>query len=261
MTKPYEKRLEAIRELLANPSQELVQEGYGLLFKLWLENADNSLFIQELIPIALEFQETVREIEIRLGGLSVNDTITDTFLRTHLMKFALEVEKVRLERSNSPEKKDRVEEMELRTPKIFISYSHRDETYKDELVTILTPLQDEGVLEIWQDREIMPGDEWYEAIQDAMNSCNLALLLISADFLTSRFIRDKELTRLLERRKQEGLRVVPIIVRQCMWQSKSVLKDIQALPRDGKAISSFEDRDQIWTDIGRVIENLIRQFH
>ena len=48
MTKPYEKRLEAIHELLVNPSQELVQEGYSLLFRLWLENADNPIFIRRL---------------------------------------------------------------------------------------------------------------------------------------------------------------------------------------------------------------------
>ena len=87
------------------------------------------------------------------------------------MKFVLEVEKARLE------KKGNVENVKPRIPKIFISYSHKDKSYKDELVTILTPLQDEGIFEIWQGGEIVPGDEWYEAIQDAMNSCNLALLL------------------------------------------------------------------------------------
>jgi len=142
--------------------------------------------------------------------------------------------------------------------KIFISYSHKDEKYKDELVNILSPLQDEGILEIWHDRRVDPGDEWYQAIQDAMNICDLGILLISADFLTSRFIRDEELTRLLERHKENGLRVVPIIIRPCMWQSKGVLKDIQALPRDGKSVSMSIERDQVWTECAMMIERLLK---
>ena len=56
-----------------------------------------------------------------------------------------------------------------------------------------------------------------------MNGSDMALFLISKDFLASRFIQDEELPRLLERRKQEGLRVVPIIIGLCLWESVPVL--------------------------------------
>jgi hypothetical protein len=147
-------------------------------------------------------------------------------------------------------------------PKLFISYSHRDEKIKDELITMLTPLQDQEILKIWQDREIIPGDEWYQSIQTAMNECNMALLLISGDFLASRFIRDEELSRLLQRRKEEGLRVVPIIVSDCLWKSVPVLKDLQALPKDGKSIDSCGGkgkRHQICAEVGEAIEKIIKQ--
>ncbi len=97
MPKPYKDRLKAIRAILADSSQEIAQEGYGLLFKLWLENVDNSDFIQELIPIAVEHQNTVQELDSRLGELSLKDSITNTFLKDHLTKFASEVAKFKSE--------------------------------------------------------------------------------------------------------------------------------------------------------------------
>jgi hypothetical protein len=142
--------------------------------------------------------------------------------------------------------------------KVFISYSHRDEEFKDELVTMLAGLQRLGVIRAWQDRLIEAGDEWYKSIQDAMDDCDLALLLVSPDFIASRFIQDEELPRVLARREEVRLRVIPIIVRPCMWSSEPVLSELQALPKDGKPVITFSkangERDQVWADIAQVIE-------
>ena len=142
--------------------------------------------------------------------------------------------------------------------KIFISYSHRDEKFKDELVRMLAGLQRRGIVDTWQDRRIKPGDEWNKSIQDAMNECDLALLLVSPDYIASSFIQQVEQPTLLQRREDMQTRVIPIIVRPCKWQSEPVLKDLQALPKNGKAVISFPKatgaRDQVWTDIGTAIE-------
>ncbi|MGA9768354.1 MAG: TIR domain-containing protein [Blastocatellia bacterium] len=149
---------------------------------------------------------------------------------------------------------------EVNSPlRIFISYSHRDEEFKDELVTMLAGLQRHGIVDAWQDRRIEAGDEWYKSIQDAMNDCDLALLLVSPDYLASRFIQEDEQPKLLLRRQEMQLRVIPIIIRPCKWQSEPVLKDLQGLPKDGRAVITFAkengERDQVWTDIATVIEN------
>jgi small GTP-binding protein len=142
--------------------------------------------------------------------------------------------------------------------KIFISYSHKDEPFKEELITMLAGLQRRGIVDAWHDRRIDAGDEWHTSIQDAMHECDLALLLVSADYLASRFIQEEEQPKLLQGRQDMQLRVIPIIVRPCPWQSEPVLKGLQALPRDNKAVITFlkEDgaRDQVWTDIAIVIE-------
>ena len=58
--------------------------------------------------------------------------------------------------------------------KIFISYSHKDEAFKDELVTMLTGLQRRKIVDAWQDRRIEAGDDWNQSIQTAMDECDLA---------------------------------------------------------------------------------------
>jgi hypothetical protein len=147
--------------------------------------------------------------------------------------------------------------------RIFISYSHKDETFKDELVTMLDGLRRRGIVDTWQDRSIEAGDEWNKSIQDAMDACDLALLLVSADYLASRFIQEEEQPKLLQRRMEMKVRVIPIIVRPCPWQNEPALKDLQALPRDNKTVITFSKetgaRDQVWTDIALVIENRARE--
>ncbi|NER31784.1 MAG: toll/interleukin-1 receptor domain-containing protein, partial [Symploca sp. SIO1C4] len=71
---------------------------------------------------------------------------------------------------------------------IFISYAHKDEAFKDELVVMVESMQRNGVIDAWQDRRIEPGDDWDPAIQAAMDECDLAILLVSKNFLASHFI-------------------------------------------------------------------------
>src|SRR5512143_2997534 len=118
--------------------------------------------------------------------------------------------------------------------RIFISYSHDDEVWKNRLVSHLGVLEYEGLLSVWEDRQIAAGDDWLPEIEAAIQSCSVALLLISAQFLTSKFIRGKEVPALLQRRQQGGVRIIPVILKPCAWTRVSWLKSIQARPKDGK---------------------------
>ena len=66
---------------------------------------------------------------------------------------------------------------------VFISYSHKDEVWKDRLVTHLGVLQQEGLLDLWDDRRIGAGGNWYQKIEEAIARASVAVLLVSADFL------------------------------------------------------------------------------
>lgn len=96
---------------------------------------------------------------------------------------------------------------------IFISYSHLDEDWKDRVLRHLGVSQKQGHLELWHDRLIGAGEDWERQIQDAMNAASVAVLLVSANSLTSDFILCDEICYLLQRRATEGLRIFPIIWR------------------------------------------------
>src|SRR6185503_14831110 len=72
-------------------------------------------------------------------------------------------------------------------PTVFISYSHKDEIWKDRLVTQLRALELLGHIVIWEDRKIDAGEQWYPEIQEAMQRADIALCLISPNYLASKF--------------------------------------------------------------------------
>ena len=140
-------------------------------------------------------------------------------------------------------------------PTLFISYSHQDEEWKDRLVTHLKVLQMQGLLDLWDDRRIGAGIDWHPEIQAAMNRAHVAVLLVSADFLTSEFILGEEVPRLLQRRDEEGLRIFPVIVRPCAWQRVEWLARMQARPKDGRPLSAG-DEHQIDADLAAIVEEI-----
>ena len=140
-------------------------------------------------------------------------------------------------------------------PTIFISYSHKDEEWKDRLVTHLGVLQHEGILETWDDRRIGGSEDWYQKIEQAINTASVAILMISANFLTSNFILKEEIPKLFERREKEGLRIFPIIVKPCAWQQVKWLPRIQARPKDGRPLSGG-NAHQIDTDLAAITEEI-----
>jgi hypothetical protein len=148
----------------------------------------------------------------------------------------------------------------MKAPSIFISYSHKDEEWKDRVVTHLRVLEMEGMLDVWDDRRIEAGDDWFPEIENAINSASIAILLVSANFLTSKFIREEEVSRLLERRTKDGVRVIPLIVKPCAWTQVKWLSSIQGRPKDGRPLSAGNE-NQIDTDLAALAEEIAKIIH
>jgi len=128
-------------------------------------------------------------------------------------------------------------------PKVFISYSHQDEEWKDRLEPHLGALQQANLLSVWDDRQIAMGEDWYPEIEAVLNSADIAILLISAHFLNSAFILGKEIPPLLKRRKQDGMRVIPLILKPCPWRKIDWLAKMQGASRDNAALSGMSEHD------------------
>jgi len=146
-------------------------------------------------------------------------------------------------------------------PRVFISYSHKDEAWKNRLVTHLGVLEQQGLLEIWEDRQIEGGDDWLPEIEKAIESAQVAILMISANFLTSKFILRKEVPELLNRREKENLRIIPLIVKPCVWKKLEWLNSMQVRPKDAKAVSSFRGHklDNVYTKFAEKIIDILEQ--
>src|ERR1044071_3293290 len=126
-------------------------------------------------------------------------------------------------------------------PSVFISYSHKDEVWKDRLASHPGVLGKQELLDLWDDRRIEAGEEWFEEIEAAIEDADVAVLLVSADFLTSKFVLHEEIPRLLRRRATDALNIFPIIVRPCLWKRVDWLSPLLARPRDGKPLSEFKE--------------------
>ncbi|MBS0599818.1 MAG: toll/interleukin-1 receptor domain-containing protein, partial [Proteobacteria bacterium] len=123
--------------------------------------------------------------------------------------------------------------------KVFVSYSHKDEKWKDRVTAHLGVLARAGLLQVWDDRRISAGDDWKAEIQAAMDGCTVALLLVSVNFLNSGFILDTESPALLKRRFSHGVRVIPVILEHCAWTAIDWLNGLQGRPTDGKPLSDM----------------------
>jgi hypothetical protein len=138
---------------------------------------------------------------------------------------------------------------------VFISYTHADEDFKNELVKHLEPLRRQMLIDAWHDRKLKAGDEWDKVISQSLESAQIILLLVSIDFINSKYCYDVELERALERHQSNEARVIPVILRTCMWQ-QTPFANLQALPKDARAVSLWPDRDEALLNVAEGIRQV-----
>jgi internalin A len=165
---------------------------------------------------------------------------------------------VDLEGTRQRERRIEMREMKEKPVRLFYSYSHQDERLCNELETHLKLLQRQGMIETWHDRKIAAGDEWKRKIDENLERADIILLLISADFIASDYCYEIEMKRALERHEKGEARVIAVIVRDCNWRIASFAK-LQALPKDGKAVKKWPDKDSAWRNVAEGIERVVEQ--
>jgi hypothetical protein len=116
---------------------------------------------------------------------------------------------------------------QLTRDQVFISYSHKDRDWLEKLQIVLKPLIRKGIISIWHDTQIQAGDQWRNQIAEALGNARVAVLLVSPDFLASDFIADHELPPLLRAAQDEGLRILWVLIRDCLF-SETEIADYQA---------------------------------
>jgi hypothetical protein len=141
---------------------------------------------------------------------------------------------------------------------VFVSYSHRDSSFLGRLQVHLKPLEREGLLELWDDTRLGAGDQWKQLIAEALARASVAVLLITADFLASDFIINTELPELLSKAREEGTRVIPIVLKPCRFLRDKVLTEFQAINRIPLVALSEGEQEEVYDQVSRAIEDTLR---
>ena len=138
-------------------------------------------------------REEIEDVVSRLTGLSVDSLRIENLGGTQIDAF---------EQPTEPRP----------SGSVFISYSHKDKKWLELLLEHLAPLGQMGI-DIWTDKEILPGEYWSQEIEKRLVTARVAILLVTPSFLSSPYVVSHELPKLLTAAKRKGLVIfwIPVI--------------------------------------------------
>ncbi|HEU4557893.1 MAG TPA: toll/interleukin-1 receptor domain-containing protein [Longimicrobium sp.] len=134
-------------------------------------------------------------------------------------------------------------------PLVYISYSLEDLRFVEQLLIFLRPYIRSGEFETWDDGAIAVGGNWQPEMDQAIDRADVAIVLVSPTYLAQSSTEDHELHRLLERQKEGGLRILPLIVLPSAW-AHTPLVYLPVWPRNGRALDELSElqRNRVWVD-------------
>ena len=140
--------------------------------------------------------------------------------------------------------------------KVFVSYARKDKEYKEELLEFLAPMRRNDVIQLWNDKDIVPGEQWEDELLERLTTADIVVFLVSPSLLNSDYIHRVEIKGAMERHKKGELVIIPILIRNSDF-AESDFKTFQGLPSDLKPVSTWEDRDSAWLSVTRGLKRVI----
>jgi len=145
-------------------------------------------------------------------------------------------------------------------PRVFISYTTHDVRQKDELLVRLKPLKETyGLLDTWDDGVTLAGTDWDSEVRVELEAADVVLLLVSARFRASDYVRGVEVRRAVERARAGECVVVPIILERLDDWTSEPFGRFNAIPRKGKPVRDFRPSRDGWNEVGKELRTLLQQ--
>jgi hypothetical protein len=135
--------------------------------------------------------------------------------------------------------------------RVFVSHASEDVGYLTEFEIHLTPLERSAAIEVWHRGRAPAGALVEREVADRLAAADLVLLLVSPHFMASDDCQN-DVSRALERSEGDGGRgvaVVPILLRLTASLVDHPIGKLQGLPKNGKAIAQWPDRDEAWANV------------
>lgn len=142
--------------------------------------------------------------------------------------------------------------------RIFCSYCHEDEAYKDKLKQHFAIMLKNREIEFWDDRELVAGQELDEEITRQLDAADVVIALISASYLSSHYCYEVEMGRAMQRHREGRAVVAPVLLRPCDWPEAVFAKGL-VCPKDAKPVSKWDDKDEALYDAMTSIKKAIRK--
>ncbi|AFU68376.1 Tol-like receptor protein with LRR domain [Psychroflexus torquis ATCC 700755] len=210
------------------------------LKNLWLNNLNLKTFPKKSIAESLGALKAIYCFGNLQNSNNIDRTYLDlTKLKGNSINYLKNAQKATILSKNSVAK---MKTKQVVKNKIFISYSHKDKEWLTKVQTNLKVLKhNDHSFDLWDDTRIKSGDKWKVEIENALTDSGIAILIISTDFLASDFVRSDELPTLLRNAKENGTRILPLIVRPCLFTKDKNLSEFQSVNPPDEALSSLKE--------------------
>lgn len=139
--------------------------------------------------------------------------------------------------------------------RLFYSYCHRDSQHREKLEKTLNMLKENDLINEWHDGKITAGSELQPKIIENLKKSDIVLFLVSSDFLASEACKKEWALA-----KQEGKKLIPIIIEDCPWPDFDGMRDFLALPTDGEPIENWSPVAPAWTSVYEGIKSAVKEF-
>ena len=116
----------------------------------------------------------------------------------------------------------------------------------------------EDQIDDWYDRRIIGGQAVDDEIAQRLEDADVFIALVSPDFIHSNYCYEREMERALERQRNGSMKIVPVILQPCDWET-TPLRKFKALPRDGLPISEWRNENAAFVDVVKELRRLSQE--